>query len=296
MSEIVVRLARPADREAMLRITRDVWEGHDYVPHVWHRWLAGTEGIVQVAELDRQVVGLQHIALQPSGASWFEGIRVDSQARGRGVAAAMLEGGLDWSRSVGATVARMAVSDGNTASIHLSARAGFETVGRYGSSDAAPLQPPNTPGLICLAHPFDLEPIRSFIAGTRYYTENWTAYELDDRRLALLLATRAVVVTASRDAVAIATQRVGGSTRLSVGLLEGEPSGIRALATALRIRAGEVGLSGVGANLPVESPAQEILPSAGFELRGWGVMLLRELRLGTAPHPVAQRVVRGVEC
>jgi len=46
------------DTPAMLEITRTIWDGQDYVPYEWDRWLHDASGCLAVAELSGRVVGL----------------------------------------------------------------------------------------------------------------------------------------------------------------------------------------------------------------------------------------------
>lgn len=66
---LAIRRARLADHAAMLHITRTVWEGHDYVPFVWDRWLRDPNGAVLVADRDGRAVGLQHAVLHLDGST-----------------------------------------------------------------------------------------------------------------------------------------------------------------------------------------------------------------------------------
>ena len=38
-SDLTLRPVRPADRERIAEITRDVWDGHDYLPRVFDDWV-----------------------------------------------------------------------------------------------------------------------------------------------------------------------------------------------------------------------------------------------------------------
>jgi len=55
---------RPADRDRVAEISRDVWDGHDYIPRVFDDW-DGCRFTFQAAELEGTVVGLHR--LRPYG-------------------------------------------------------------------------------------------------------------------------------------------------------------------------------------------------------------------------------------
>ena len=66
-----IRRAVPADTAGMIEITRNVWEGNDYVPYLWDRWLNDPHGCLHVAVLDSRLVGLQHVRTLPDGSAWL---------------------------------------------------------------------------------------------------------------------------------------------------------------------------------------------------------------------------------
>lgn len=283
MGTIEVRAARPDDRAAMFRITRPVWEGNDYVPLVWDRWLAGRDGIVLVATVKGAVVGFQHIQIHHDGDAWFEGIRVAEEARGQGVGEALVDRGLAWARDMDCTAARLAVSSDNEASKRLSEKAGFEVIGcfRTVQSEAAevPVQTDVRP-----AQPFDEDAVLELLerAGHVYpatYTEGWTAYRLTRRRLRLLLAMHSVLIAGREapEAVAIATMPADQPS-FRLGLVAGSAVGITELGRRLRVEISRAHLPRVRGTLDASREVLQALEGAGFS-GGQVDMLLRERRL-----------------
>ena len=57
--ELLIRPARPTDRDRVADLCRDVWEGHDYVPRVFDDWVSDSASAFQAVALDGMVVGLQ---------------------------------------------------------------------------------------------------------------------------------------------------------------------------------------------------------------------------------------------
>lgn len=267
----------------MLAITSTVWGGDDYVPFVWDRWLRDRDGVVLVATMAEEVVGLQHVELQQDGDAWLEGIRVAEAARGQGAGEALVEAGLGWARDMGCTAARLAVASENAASNRLSEKAGFDIAGRFrtvrgeagGTRGTDPVR---------IAQPFEEQTVLDLLGTSRYrypadYTEGWTAYRLTRDRLRLLLATHAVLLAGAtgNEAVVIATastERVS----LRLGLLAGPREGIEALGRWLRARAAEAGVAAVRGTLDAPLDTIEALGAAGFA-SGDVDMLLRERRL-----------------
>ena len=57
IEELTLRPVRPADYDRIVEITQDVWEGHDYIPRVFDRWVSDSAASFQAAELRRRLVG-----------------------------------------------------------------------------------------------------------------------------------------------------------------------------------------------------------------------------------------------
>src|SRR5439155_1135470 len=119
----------------------NVWEGGDYVPFVWHDWLDDPRGMVQVAARGEDVVGFQHLDVQPDGTVWLEGIRVDPDVRGAGIGSELLQAGIREARARGATAIRLATSSGNDASNRIAEKAGLTQIGTCHRAEAAGAEP-----------------------------------------------------------------------------------------------------------------------------------------------------------
>ncbi|HXI96083.1 MAG TPA: GNAT family N-acetyltransferase, partial [Candidatus Acidoferrum sp.] len=88
--DLTLRPMRAADRERVVEISRDIWDGHDYLPRVFDDWLTDAGATFQAAELDGVVVGVQRVRPFAPGLVWYEGLRVASTHRRQGLARAML--------------------------------------------------------------------------------------------------------------------------------------------------------------------------------------------------------------
>ena len=109
--ELTVRPVRPADEARILEITKDVWEGRDYIPRVFDRWVSDAGAEFQAAEIDGEVVAVQRIRPYAPGLVWYEGLRVASTHRRRGIARAMLEAAVEEARQHGFREMRLATRD-----------------------------------------------------------------------------------------------------------------------------------------------------------------------------------------
>jgi len=272
----------------MLRITRDVWEGHDYVPYVWQDWLRDGYGYLSVAEIDREVVGLMHTTVQGDGTAWMEGIRVQGDIQARGVGLALLEDGIAWVRAAGLPRLRLATYGGNPASNRLAVKAGLEEIARLRSLSGEPAEVASGDAVCRPALASDLDAVWTFLEHSRgpessrlIYTEGWTAYSLTRQRLTLLLGTHAVLVAGASDAegVAIATLRPERPV-LRLGLVEGTSSVKESLVRAVVGYAERSGVRRIGATLDVDRGLLRILGDVGLSSTEVNEMIVYELELG----------------
>ncbi len=129
MKAFLVREAEWKDKEAILAISRKIWEGEDYVPAVLEDWLS--QGGMLVAELSGEVVGFAKVTELSPGEFWFEGLRVDPAHQGKGVAKALAQAQLEWALSRQPKTIRLATVEANEASLHIAQNLGFHEVARF---------------------------------------------------------------------------------------------------------------------------------------------------------------------
>jgi GNAT superfamily N-acetyltransferase len=142
-----LRSARPADYEAVAAFTRDTWadrEGADYIPRVYHDWIAGDGDDQRTLLFDAsdevdageaaapggdgadEVAAIAQVVLLSEWEAWLQGMRVNPDYRRRGLATRLTRACFDWARDRGATVARNWIHSWNVPSLGLSRTAGFE--------------------------------------------------------------------------------------------------------------------------------------------------------------------------
>jgi ribosomal protein S18 acetylase RimI-like enzyme len=130
---VIVRLARPDDREAVLAFCQDIWDGTDYIADVWEDWLTAESGALLVAASEERPVGLIHLAMPSHEDAWLEGIRVNSSVRRQGMGRVLTLQALVVAREQGAKVARLFTSSENLAAQELvTRRFGFQKVAEVG--------------------------------------------------------------------------------------------------------------------------------------------------------------------
>lgn len=79
---LVIREAAAGDTDDLADISRNTWEGHDYLEQVSKNWLA--DGGFIVGEAGGRVVACAKITGMPGRIAWLEGLRVHPDFRGRG--------------------------------------------------------------------------------------------------------------------------------------------------------------------------------------------------------------------
>ncbi|MBA3307625.1 MAG: GNAT family N-acetyltransferase [Chloroflexi bacterium] len=164
---ITVRRARADDKEAVLSFATRTWDGSDYIPDVWERWLAATDGVLLVATAGgaastavggrrpvdadgapleaARAVAVARLTMLSRDEAWLEGIRVDPRVRGMGVATDFQVAELRWAAAHGVRVVRYATGPDNEGSHRLGARHGFALLGEwrwYGVDDEDEETPP----------------------------------------------------------------------------------------------------------------------------------------------------------
>src|SRR5205085_12466845 len=107
MPGLEVRPAREEDREAVLAFCRQTWDWSDYIDRVWDEWLHAENGVLLVATIDGQPVGVANIRMLNAQEAWMEGMRVDPAFREQGIASALFDAQIAEARRRGASTARL---------------------------------------------------------------------------------------------------------------------------------------------------------------------------------------------
>ncbi len=84
-SEIRFRPVEPGDRERLLAIAGQIWEGHDYLPHVFDHWVADPRHYFAAMTLAGRLVGCGRLVPFDARRGWLEGLRVDPEVQGQGL-------------------------------------------------------------------------------------------------------------------------------------------------------------------------------------------------------------------
>ncbi len=129
--KIVLRKARPEDRDKVIWVESKSTPDLRYVPHVWDLFLSDATGDWSVAELDGEIVGCGKYTLLPDGSAWLETLRVIPERQGLGVGKLFYERWHELAGEQGVTTMRMYTGTGNLVSKGLAERYGLRVAGTY---------------------------------------------------------------------------------------------------------------------------------------------------------------------
>ena len=115
--KVRVRPVTMADKPAILRISSRIWEGHDYVPLFFDRWVK--EGGFWAGEWRGRLVGFGKATELAPGEWWLEGLRVDTGCRGRGIGKEFSRQAVQRALDSRPVSLRLATADVNHESIHI---------------------------------------------------------------------------------------------------------------------------------------------------------------------------------
>jgi GNAT superfamily N-acetyltransferase len=259
----VIRPVRPADRERVAEITRDVWEGRDYVPRVFDDWVADSSAAFQALEVDGVVAGVHRLRPYGPGLIWYEGLRIASTHRRRGLARAMLESAIAEAKEQGFKEMRLATQ--NTPAANLFESAGFQRVvdlrwwraPRMEGGEPARIPDPATAEKLwpaVLRSPgFELyRGVSADLGGAR---------DLEGKELARLAETGMLRVVGN----AVAGLRSAWGPAVAVAFIAGRGGMLRDLLYALRYEADADGLERVSIAVPRGHPAADDLQASGYD-------------------------------
>ena len=247
-------------------MTRDVWEGHDYIPRVFDRWVSDAGAEFQAAEVDGVVVGLQRLRPYAQGLMWYEGLRVASTHHRRGIARTMLRAAIDEAREQGFKEMRLATRD--SPAVNLFESAGFRrvtTTNWWRGLRVEGGEPARIPD------PSEAERLWTVVSSSKgidlyggVVPDMNGARDLDARELERL--ARDGMVRVGPGGRSLAALRSPWAQNIAVALLAGTGGALRELLMALRYEADADGLTHVTVNLPPGHPAEEDLEATGYDL------------------------------
>ncbi len=124
---IKIRKIKRSDKERIFQISSKIWEGVDYIPDVFDKWIKREDKIF-VCIVDNDIVqGLANMTIMPDNTLWFEGLRVDVNARGRGYGDMINKHLINEAKKRGRII-RLSTYFHNYESIHIIEKSGFKKI------------------------------------------------------------------------------------------------------------------------------------------------------------------------
>jgi GNAT superfamily N-acetyltransferase len=257
---------RAADRERVVEISRDIWDGHDYLPRVFDDWLADAGAAFQAAELDGVVVGVQRLRPFAQGLVWYEGLRVAITHRRQGLARAMLGSAIAAAKEQ--RFREMRLGTANPDAVRLFESLGFRRLvdvrwwrgTRVEGGDPARMPDP--------AEARKVWPAVEKSPGIELYhgvsADFNGARDMDAAELERLAQTGMLRI--GPGGRALAGLREAWGNNLAVAFLAGRGGALRELLMALRYEADADGLDHVTVTLPRDHPAAVDMTASGYDL------------------------------
>jgi GNAT superfamily N-acetyltransferase len=264
--DLTLRPMRAADRERVMEISRDVWDGHDYLPRVFDDWLGDAGAAFQAAELDGVVVGVQRIRPFGKGLAWYEGLRVAGTHRRLGLARAMLTSAIAEAKEQGFREMRLAT--GNPDALRLFESMGFRRLvdarwwrgQRVEGGELAHMPDPTEAGKMWPA--IEKSPGIELYNGV--IPDFNGARDMDAAELERLASIGMLRVGPGGRALAALREPWGHN--LAVAFVAGRGGALRELLMALRYEADADGLDHVTVTLPRDHPAADDMTASGYDL------------------------------
>ena len=117
------------DIPAILNISKDIWEGDDYIPDVIERWINEKGNLAYGAFLEeemKELIGFGRVKIFPNGLAWLEGGRVKVSHQKKGIGRDLMKYAIDYAIRVQAKVAQYDTSSRNFGSLSLAKFHGFK--------------------------------------------------------------------------------------------------------------------------------------------------------------------------
>jgi len=266
-----VRRARASDRDAIFRMSRRIWGGHDYLSLVWDSWLEDERGVLLTATADGVPVGTAKVSLLSPGELWLEGLRLHPDLQGMGLSKRIHEATFRAASELDPSTVRFSTWLGNEASRRIAEKNGFWLIARTGW-----MWGNSTPGRRIgsrRATQADAREVIEFVEGSECYADTngvagvgWTFPQLKRQRMRRLLSLGRVMVYPVKGRIrAVAVWDIGKvDDDVCLGFVDGPDEDVERLARDVLRVAADTGRSEASAMLPL-GRLTDIVNAAGFD-------------------------------
>ncbi len=126
-SSFTFRDINPSDKEEILALTANTWEGGDYVEWVFDDWVNDPGGrfLAAIDDASGRIAGIDKLTFLSPTEAWFEGLRVHPDFRGRGLATRLQTHMIGEAQRLGAQTVRLLTNIDNLSMHRKAYRDGF---------------------------------------------------------------------------------------------------------------------------------------------------------------------------
>ena len=126
---VKITRVRKSDLDDILEISKQIWEGHDYLPSAINTWLRNPASYTCGVKVNDRLVAVANLRLIENGRTgWMEGLRVHPDYRGRGFANALTKHVIKKGKDLHVQCLRYTTSTRNQASLKLAQKFGFAQI------------------------------------------------------------------------------------------------------------------------------------------------------------------------
>jgi len=270
------RKVSPADKGRVLEISSKIWEGHDFIQHVFDHWVSDAEGEFTIGEKDGDVIGFAKYTKHSDSEAWFEGIRVDEKYAGQGFGKAITQYFISRAKAEAVDTIRLCTEIESRESIKIVESLGFKKDGYftygYKELDKEAKEPDVSKTVINImstATAWDL-----ITRGNSYYMSNgyisygWTfkkaAYDLIDR-LVKDNCVYGVLLDGKVNSVMVLTEDSHMNMRLNIGFIDGDMGSMKKLVDFAEQQAISRGMKYCEIMAPIDERLINVLELSNFE-------------------------------
>ncbi|MFW9971132.1 MAG: GNAT family N-acetyltransferase [Candidatus Odinarchaeota archaeon] len=127
--EVYFRELTVDDIPAIKDISKDIWNGEDYVPYVIDEWLQDKKSMNYGTFKDKnktELIGFGRVKIYNNEIAWLEGGRIKISYQGKGIGKKQLGYAVEYAAKLGLKVAQYDTASDNAASISLAKYYGFK--------------------------------------------------------------------------------------------------------------------------------------------------------------------------
>lgn len=187
--ELDIRELENSDKEEVVDMTSDIWDGRDYIPDYFDRWLE--DGGFICGTVDGDIVALAKQTWHSDDVLWLEGLRVHPEHRKKGYGRVMIKGQVEYiNEHLDYRVARFLTSNDNTPVKKVVEDIGFKLKQSYDyvrldDEDIEEMDPPSEIERVQVEK--EADDVVDIVLSSKelkdnkgLYMEHWTAYPMDE--------------------------------------------------------------------------------------------------------------------